>query len=193
MANTPVSVRNHSGGSTRTSLCCGAALSCWVGSDSLWSHRRQPVRLLCPWDFPGRNTGVGCHFPLRGIFLTQGSICVSCTGRRLLYHCTTGKPSTVYHIWWEWIALWSLTRWSGTSSHSKLCLVIAYDSYQHVLPDARALTISSYAETHAHYNWKMHIILTLIITFIIKSYLTTCCSCCLVAKSCLTLSRPNGP
>ena len=30
-------------------------------------------RLLCPWDFPGRNTGVACHFLLQGIFLTQGS------------------------------------------------------------------------------------------------------------------------
>ena len=28
---------------------------------------------LCPWDFPGRNTGVGCHFPVQGIFPTQGS------------------------------------------------------------------------------------------------------------------------
>ena len=27
-------------------------------------------RLLCPWDFPGKNTGVGCHFLLQGIFLT---------------------------------------------------------------------------------------------------------------------------
>ena len=28
--------------------------------------------LLCPCDFPGKNTGVGCHFLLQGIFLTQG-------------------------------------------------------------------------------------------------------------------------
>ena len=33
----------------------------------------EPTRLLCPWDFPGKNTGVGCHFLLQGIFLTQGS------------------------------------------------------------------------------------------------------------------------
>ena len=30
-------------------------------------------RLLCPWDFPGKNTGVSCHFLLQGIFQTQGS------------------------------------------------------------------------------------------------------------------------
>ena len=32
-----------------------------------------PARLLCPWDFPGKNTRVGCHFLLQGIFPTQGS------------------------------------------------------------------------------------------------------------------------
>ena len=29
-------------------------------------------RLLCPWDYPGKNTGVGCYFLLQGIFLIQG-------------------------------------------------------------------------------------------------------------------------
>ena len=33
----------------------------------------QPVRLLCLWDSPGKNTGVGCHFLLQEIFPTQGS------------------------------------------------------------------------------------------------------------------------
>jgi len=28
-------------------------------------HRWQPTRLLCPWDSPGKNTGVGCHFLLQ--------------------------------------------------------------------------------------------------------------------------------
>ena len=32
----------------------------------------QPTRLLCPWDSPGKNTGVGCNVFLQGIFLTQG-------------------------------------------------------------------------------------------------------------------------
>ena len=30
-------------------------------SDSVWPHRRQPTRLLCPWDSPGKNTGVSCR------------------------------------------------------------------------------------------------------------------------------------
>ena len=32
----------------------------------------SPPRLLCPWNFPGKNTRVGCHFLLQGIFPTQG-------------------------------------------------------------------------------------------------------------------------
>ena len=39
-------------------------------SDSVRSHGLQ--QLLSPWDFPGKSTGVGCHFLLQGIFLTQG-------------------------------------------------------------------------------------------------------------------------
>ena len=34
-------------------------------SDSVRPHGLQPARLLCPWDSPGKNTGVGCHFLLQ--------------------------------------------------------------------------------------------------------------------------------
>ena len=34
-------------------------------SDSVWPHRWQPTRLPRPWDSPGKNTGVGCHFLLQ--------------------------------------------------------------------------------------------------------------------------------
>ena len=44
-----------------------------VLSNSLRLHRLQPTRLLCPWSSPGKNTGVGSHAFLQGIFLTQGS------------------------------------------------------------------------------------------------------------------------
>ena len=44
----------------------------WVVSDSLPYHGLKAVRLLCPWNFPGKNTGVSCHFLLQGIFLTKG-------------------------------------------------------------------------------------------------------------------------
>ena len=34
-------------------------------SDSVQPHRQQPTRLPCPWDSPGKSTGVGCHFLLQ--------------------------------------------------------------------------------------------------------------------------------
>ena len=46
--------------------------SCLVMADSLQPQGLQHARLLCPWDFSGKNIGVGCHFLLQGIFLTQG-------------------------------------------------------------------------------------------------------------------------
>ena len=45
-------------------LCCYCQVTLVV-SDSVQSHRRQPTRLPCPWDSPGKNTGVDCHFLLQ--------------------------------------------------------------------------------------------------------------------------------
>ena len=41
--------------------------SCSVVPNPQRPHGLQPSRLLCPWDFPGKSTGVGCHCLLRGI------------------------------------------------------------------------------------------------------------------------------
>ena len=46
-----------------TTCCCCCVTS--VVSDSVRPHRRQPSRLPHPWDSPGKNTGVGCHFLLQ--------------------------------------------------------------------------------------------------------------------------------
>ena len=43
--------------------CCCCVTS--VVSDSVRPHRQQPTRLPSPWDSPGKNTGVGCHFLLQ--------------------------------------------------------------------------------------------------------------------------------
>ena len=49
------------------------------------------TRLLCPWDFPGKNTGVDCHFLLQGIFPTQGWNQVFC-GSRIAWGFFTPEP-----------------------------------------------------------------------------------------------------
>ena len=46
---------------------CVCAQLCLTLCDAMDS-----ARLLCPWDFPGKKTGVGCHFLLQEIFQTQG-------------------------------------------------------------------------------------------------------------------------
>ena len=48
-------------------------------SDSVRPHRRQPTRLPCPWDSPGKNTGVGCHFLLQCMKVkSEGEVAQSC-------------------------------------------------------------------------------------------------------------------
>ena len=57
--------------------------------DCLWPHGLQLTRLLCPWDFPGKNTRLDCHFLFLGIFQTQGLNSNLLCGRQLLYHWAT--------------------------------------------------------------------------------------------------------
>ena len=49
----------------------------------------MPARIPCPWDFPGKNTGVSCRSLLQGIFLTQGSNPHLLHCRQILYHWAT--------------------------------------------------------------------------------------------------------
>ena len=56
-----------------------------------------PTRLLCPWDSPGKNTGVGCHFLLQGIFPTQESNPSLLHYRQMIYQLSyEGSPK--YYI-----------------------------------------------------------------------------------------------
>ena len=75
--------------STKQSMC----KSCSVVSDSLQPHGLQPARFLCPWNSPGKSTGVGSHSFLQGIFLTQGSNLGLPHCRQILFHLShQGSP-----------------------------------------------------------------------------------------------------
>ena len=63
-----------------------------VVSDSLPPHGLQPARLLCSWDFPVKNTGVGGLSLVQRIFLTQG-LNISCITARIFTAEPPGKPS----------------------------------------------------------------------------------------------------
>ena len=51
----------------------------------------SPPRLLCPWDFPGKKTGAGCHFLLLVSSWPRYQTHVSCFGRWILYHWAIRK------------------------------------------------------------------------------------------------------
>ena len=61
---------------------------------TLRSYGLQFTRLLCPWDSPGKNTGVGWHALLQGIFLTQGSNLDLLHNKWIIYHWATREAHT---------------------------------------------------------------------------------------------------
>ena len=77
-------LRHQSGQRRGLHGCVPSDFSC---VQSLEPYELQPARLLCPWDSPGKNRGVGCHFLLQETFATQGSnsylLC--------LLHCQVGS------------------------------------------------------------------------------------------------------
>ena len=96
---------------TVSRLWSGAMLSRSVVSDSL-----KPHGLLCPWNSPGKNTGVGCHALLQGSSRLRDWThisYVSCTGRGVLYHwCRVGSPGCRPKVKSKCFALESLFPWS---------------------------------------------------------------------------------
>ena len=69
-----------------------------VLSGSFRPHGLEPSRLFCPWDSPGKNTGVGCHFLLQGIFPTQGLNPGLPHCKLILYSESPGKPKITPYL-----------------------------------------------------------------------------------------------
>ena len=62
-------------------------------SDSVQPHRRQFTRLLCPWDSPGKNTGVGCHFFLHCMKVkSESEVAQSCLTPPDPMDCSLASP-----------------------------------------------------------------------------------------------------
>ena len=77
-----------------------SVLICPVVSDFLRLHGLQSIRLLCPWDSPGKNPGVGCHSLLQGMFLTRGLNLGLLPCRQILYRLShQGSKSSVFLRW----------------------------------------------------------------------------------------------
>ena len=92
-----------------------------VLSHSVVSHSGlEPTRLLCPWNSPGKNTGVGCHSLLQGSFpnhrLNQSLL--HC--RQILHHLSHQKnPKVTFQIqicflpFYIFLPLWLYSQWRG--------------------------------------------------------------------------------
>ena len=85
-------------------------------SDSVRPHRRQPARLPSPWDFPGKNTGVGCHFLLQCVKVKIESD-VSQTRPTLSDPMDRSLPgSSIHEIFLARVLEWGAIAFSALSS-----------------------------------------------------------------------------
>ena len=75
-------------------------------SDSVRPHRWQPTRLCHPWDFPGKNTGLGCHFFLQCMKVkSQSEVAQSCPTLRDPMDCSL-PGSSVHGIFQARVLKW---------------------------------------------------------------------------------------
>ena len=75
-------------------------------------------RLLCPWDFPGKNTGVSCHFLFQGIFPTQGLNLGLPHCRQTLYHLS--HQGSLCILWDRWYSYYLIFQWMHPRLKEKL-------------------------------------------------------------------------
>ena len=91
-------------------------------SDSVWPHRRKPSRLPRPWDSPGKNTGVGCHFLFQCMKVkSEREVAQSCPTLRDLMDCSL-PGSSVHGIFQARVLEWGAIAFSDWGmTHSFFC------------------------------------------------------------------------
>ena len=128
-------------------------------SDSVRPHRRQPTRLPCPWDSPGKNNGVGCYFLLQCMKVkSESEVAQSCL---TLCNPTDCSPpgSSVHGVFQARVLEWGTIAFSvgrhsgGKEAHGKMLHITKGkwkgkqqgDTTQHLSerPDSRTLTAPS--------------------------------------------------
>ena len=129
-------------------------------SDSVRPHRRQPTRLLRPWDSPGKNTGVGCHFLLQCIKMkSESEVAQSCPTLSDPTDCTL--PGSCVHgilqarvLEWVAIAFSNICTINSLLFSQSVSHSVVSDSLQpHGLQHARLPCPSptpGLAQTHVH-------------------------------------------
>ena len=119
-------------------------------SDSVLPHRRQPTRLPRPWDSPGKNAGVGCHFLLQCMKVdSKSEVTLSCRTLRNLMDCSLPGSSSMgfsRQEYWSGVPLPSPSRVSRKAEAelfpNQWTLIVSFLPFQrrrHLLTAAQTL------------------------------------------------------
>ena len=123
-------------------------------SDSVRPHRRQPTRLPRPWDSPGKNTGVGCHFLLQ-CMKSESEVAQSCPTPSDPMDCSL-PGSSVNGIFQARVLEW------GAIAFSSVCQYLTYTIFgsnnNSLLP--RCLSYILDQMFHVGCNYILHIIVS---------------------------------
>ena len=102
--------------------CCCQVVS--VVSDSVRPHRRQLIRLHRPWDSPGKNTGVGCHFFLQCMKgKSESEVAQSCLTLSDPMDCSL-PGSCVHGIFWARVLEWGAIAFSVTYLNNVISVIV---------------------------------------------------------------------
>ena len=121
-------------------------------SDSVRPHRWQPTRLPCPWGFPGKNNGVGCHFLLRCMKVkSESGVAQSCPTLHDPTDCSL-PGSSAHGIFQarvlEWGAIASVSQ--SVSSVAQSCPTL-WDPMNHSNPGLPVHhQLPEFTQTHVH-------------------------------------------
>ena len=100
----------------RSPCCCITS----VMSDSVRPHRRQPNRLSHPWDSPGKNAGVGCHFLLQCMKVkSESEVAQSCPTLSDSMDCSL-LGSSIHGIFQARVLEWGVIAFSKRSPYETL-------------------------------------------------------------------------
>ena len=108
----------------RQEYCAAAAAKSLQSCPTLRPHRWQPTRLPCPWDSPGKNTGVGCHFLLQCMKVkSESEVTQSCVTLSNTMDCSP-PGSSIHGIFQARVLEWGAIAFSkntvvGTISYSR--------------------------------------------------------------------------
>ena len=118
-------------------------------SDSVRPHRRQPTRLPRPWDSPGKNAGVGCHFLLQRIKVkSQSEVAQSCPTLSDPMDCSL-PGSSVHGIFRARVLEWGAIAFSYNKTRRRLLLGGSYYYYPHFTDkETETDKIKSFAQGH---------------------------------------------